>query len=141
MGAPRQVSPQNTSIVLFDGVCNLCSTSVQFIIERDHKNVFQFAALQSEIGQQFLDRFKIDKNKIHSIILIQDDCFYERSDAALEIARRLGGGWSLLYFFKIFPRFIRDAAYDWIAQRRYRYFGKKNSCWVPTPELKSRFID
>lgn len=141
MGTPRQVNPPNTNIILFDGVCNLCSASVQFIIKRDPKSVFQFAALQSTTGQQLLDHFHIDKNKLHSIILVRGNYFYQRSDAALEIARKLRGVWPLLYTFKILPRFMRDAVYDWISSRRYRFFGKQEACWIPTPDLKSRFID
>jgi len=141
MGAPGEVKPQKSNIVLFDGVCNLCSGSVQFIIKRDAKEVFKFASLQSTFGQQQLDNFKIDKNLLHSIILLRGEQFFQRSDAALEIAKQLSGAWPVLYVFKILPRFVRDGIYNLIARNRYRLFGKKDSCWIPTPELKERFLE
>ena len=141
MGAPGEVKPEVSNIVLFDGVCNLCSGSVQFILKRDVKGVFKFASLQSSFGQQQLDNFKIDKNILHSIILLRGDQFFQRSDAALEIAKQLGGAWSVLYIFKILPRFFRDSIYNLIARNRYRLFGKKDECWIPTPELKERFLE
>ena len=141
MGAPGKVKPQKNNIVLFDGVCNLCSGSVQFIIKRDVKGVFKFASLQSSFGQQQLDNFKIDKNLLHSIILLQGDKFFQRSDAALEISRQLSGAWPVLYIFKIIPRFLRDGIYNIIARNRYRLFGKMDACWIPTPELKERFLE
>lgn len=128
-------------VVLFDGVCNLCSNSVQFIIKRDPKARFKFASLQSAYGQAELTRFNLDPTQLHSIILVQGDTFLERSNAALEIARHLSGAWPLFYAFKIVPRFLRDPVYNWIARNRYRWFGKKNECWLPTPELKSRFLN
>lgn len=141
MGAPGEVKPQESNIVLFDGFCNLCSGSVQFIIKRDLKKVFKFASLQSAFGQQQLENFKIDKNILHSIILVKGDQFFQRSDAALEIARQLNGAWSILYIFKILPRFLRDGLYTIIASNRYRLFGKKDACWIPTAELKERFLE
>lgn len=144
MGSPGEVKPI-PDIVLFDGVCNLCSGSVQFIIKRDKEKAFQFASLQSSFAQQQLEKFNLDKNYLHSIILIrpgnQQDQFFQRSDAALEIVKKLSAGWPMLYGFKILPRFIRDGVYNWIANNRYRFFGKKSSCWIPTPELKGRFIE
>lgn len=128
-------------IILFDGVCNLCSSSVQFIIKRDTKLVFKFASLQSDFGQHQLEKFNLDKNSLYSLILIKDGKAYQRSDAALLIARELRGGWSIFYSFIIVPRIIRDLAYNLVAQNRYRFFGKKDACWLPTPELRSRFID
>jgi predicted DCC family thiol-disulfide oxidoreductase YuxK len=141
MGAPGEVKPQNRDIILFDGVCNLCSGSVQFIIKRDEKGIFKFASLQSSFGQQQLDRFKLNKNLLYSIILLRGDQTFQRSDAALEIAKQLSGGWPLLYIFKILPRFLRDGIYNLIARNRYRLFGKKDACWIPTPELKERFLE
>jgi predicted DCC family thiol-disulfide oxidoreductase YuxK len=128
-------------VVLFDGVCNLCSNSVQFIIKRDPKARFKFASLQSVFGQAELTRLKLNPNQLHSIILIQGDAFLERSTAALEIARHLSGVWPLVYIFKIVPRFLRNPVYNWIARNRYRWFGKKNECWLPTPDLRDRFLD
>lgn len=141
MGAPGEVKPQNTNIILFDGVCNLCSGSVLFIIQRDKKGIFKFASLQSSFGQQQLDKFEIDKNLLHSVILLRGNQIFQRSDAALEIAKQLSGAWSVLYIFKILPRFLRDGVYNLIARNRYSLFGKKDACWIPTPELKERFLE
>jgi len=141
MGAPGEVKPQNTNIVLFDGVCNLCSGSVLFIIQRDKKGIFKFASLQSSFGQQQLDTFKIDKNLLHSVILLRSNQIFQRSDAALEIAKQLSGAWPVLYIFKILPRFLRDGVYNLIARNRYSLFGKKDACWIPTPQLKERFLE
>ena len=141
MGTPGKVKPQANDIVLFDGVCNLCSRSVFFIIQRDRKEIFKFASLQSSFGQQQLDKFKIDKNLLHSLILIRSNQIFHRSDAALEIAKQLSGAWPVLYIFKILPRFLRDGIYNLIARNRYRLFGKKDACWIPTPELKERFLE
>ncbi|MBX2962472.1 MAG: DUF393 domain-containing protein [Cyclobacteriaceae bacterium] len=128
-------------IVLFDGVCNLCSNSVQFIIKRDPKAQFKFASLQSVYGKEILKRFKLNADVLHSIILVKGDCYFERSDAALFIAKNLSGAWPLFNAFKIVPRFIRDAVYNWVARNRYKWFGMKNECWFPTPDLKNRFLD
>lgn len=141
MGSPGEVTLPQAKIILFDGVCNLCSGAVQFIIKRDRKGIFKFASLQSSFGQQQLEKFNIDKNLLHSIILVHDDQFFERSDAALEIAKHLNGLWLVLYVFKIIPRFIRDGIYNLIARNRYGLFGKKDACWIPTPELKDRFLE
>ena len=141
MGSPGTVKPQQRSVVLFDGVCNLCSGAVQFIIKRDTKGVFKFAPLQSSFGQQQLDQFQLDKKLLHSIILVRDGQFLQQSDAALEIVKNLKGAWTMLYIFKILPRFLRDGIYNFIATNRYRLFGKKDECWIPTPELKERFLE
>lgn len=127
-------------VLLFDGVCNLCNGSVQFIIERDPDARFRFASLQSEEGQVVLSRFENRPSDLSSVVLIQDDQLYARSEAALRVARQLGGGWSLLYAFIVVPRPIRDAVYDWIARNRYRWFGKKDACMIPSPDLQSRFL-
>lgn len=129
------------AVVLFDSVCNLCSNSVQFIIKRDPKARFKFASLQSAYGQAELTRFNLDPTQLHSIILVQGDTFLERSNAALEIARHLSGAWPLFYAFKVVPRFMRDPVYNWIARNRYRWFGRKNECWLPTHDLRDRFLD
>jgi predicted DCC family thiol-disulfide oxidoreductase YuxK len=128
------------SIILFDGVCNLCSGAVQFILKRDYKNHFVFASLQSEVGKQLLLKYQVT-TKVETIILIQDNKWFSQSDAALEIARKLSGAWPLLYALKIFPRFIRDGVYNWISRNRYRFFGKKESCMIPAPAWKNRFLD
>ena len=127
-------------VILFDGVCNLCNDFVVYIIKRDKKNVFRFAALQSEAGEKLLSKFKIDRVKTDSIILVDGEQFYERSAAALHIAKYLSGGFPLLYAFIVIPRFIRDGIYDWIARNRYKWFGKKESCMIPTKELQSKFL-
>jgi predicted DCC family thiol-disulfide oxidoreductase YuxK len=128
-------------IILFDGVCNLCSSSVQFIIKRDPKARYKFASLQSHFGQIFLQEKKLSSDDFHSLIVIKNDAYLQRSDAALEIARHLSGLWPLFYAFKFLPRFLRDPVYNWISRNRYNWFGKKESCWLPTMDLRSRFID
>lgn len=127
-------------IVLFDGVCNLCNGTVVFIIQRDTKDHFRFAALQSDIGIQLTQELGIDTTQIESIILVHQQRYYYKSGAALRIARDLKGAWPLLSVFLIIPPFIRDGIYDIIARNRYRWFGKKESCMIPTPELKSKFL-
>lgn len=128
-------------VILFDGVCNLCNRSVQFVIKRDKKKLFQFAALQGELGQQLLRKFHLDPNDLNSFVLVEGDKAYRRSSAALRVARRLSGGWKLLYGFMIIPPFIRNAVYNVVARNRYKWFGKRNECMIPTPELRSRFLD
>lgn len=133
----------NTSehpILLFDGVCNLCNSSVQFIVKRDKDATFRFASLQSEEAQELLDAFDDKPGDLSSVILVEDSKLYARSTAALRIARRLGGAWPLLYGFIIIPQPIRDGVYNWIARNRYRWFGKKDQCMIPSPDLKSRFL-
>ena len=121
-------------LLLFDGVCNLCNASVQFIIERDKQDVFRFASLQSEVGQQFINERQIDTEKIDSIILVvPGESYYVKSSAALRIAKHLHGGWTLLQVFLLLPPFIRDFFYDIVARNRYRWFGKQDNCWIPTP--------
>lgn len=127
-------------IILFDGVCNLCSTAVQFIIERDGEGRFAFASLQSNVGQKLSAEHEIDGTSLDSIVLIDRGKAYQRSTAALHIARQLDGAWKLLYAGMVFPPFIRDRVYDWIAANRYKWFGEKTECWIPTPELRSRFL-
>lgn len=129
------------AVILFDGVCNLCNGSVQFIIKRDVNSQFQFAALQSAYGQGQLNKLNIPANALQSIVLIKKDKYYQRSNAVLEISRMLGGFWSVLYVFKIIPTFFRDWIYNVIANNRYRWFGKQNQCMIPTPALKTRFLD
>ena len=133
---------EEQQIVLFDGVCNLCSGGVQFILKRDRKDLFRFASLQSELGQQLLAERQIDPKTTDSMVLIQPGkAFYLRSDAALAIGKQLPGIWGLLAVFQWVPSSIRDIVYDFIARNRYRWFGKKESCMIPTPELKSKFLD
>lgn len=131
---------KSKKIILFDGVCNLCNGAVTFIIKRDKHDRFRYAALQSEVGRTLTDKHGIDTSKTDSIILIEDDRCYTKSSAALRIARHLSGGYPLLYGFMILPKFIRDPLYDVIARNRYQWFGKRESCMVPTPELKAKFL-
>lgn len=129
-------------IILFDGVCNLCNSSVQFVIKRDNKDLFRYAALQSEVGQQLVAERHIDTRQVDSIILIERGvAYYTKSDAALEIAKDLGGLWKMSAIFTWVPRSIRNAVYDFVARNRYKWFGKKEACMVPTPELKAKFLE
>lgn len=134
--------PENKKIILFDGVCNLCDGAVQFIIKHDKKDVFRYASLQSEIGKKLVAERGMDPEEIDSIMLIEPGvAYYRKSTAALEIARDLSGGYSLLKNFLFIPEIIRDGVYDFIANNRYRWFGKKEQCMIPTPELKAKFLD
>jgi len=128
-------------VILFDGVCNLCSNIVQFVIRHDKKNRYKFASLQSEFGQKLIKQFKLSANELNSFILYENGRIYTKSTGALKVAKHLDGSWSLLYGFIIIPKFIRDAVYSYIAKHRYQWFGKKDACWVPTPALKEKFID
>ncbi|KUG07003.1 thiol-disulfide oxidoreductase DCC family protein [Solirubrum puertoriconensis] len=129
------------SIILFDGVCNLCHGLVQFIIARDPVGRFQFASLQSEVGQRLMPGgINPDPDNPDSVVLIENGRAYTHSTAILRILQHLGGGWRLLSVGMVLPRFLRDAAYRFVARNRYRWFGKQNECWLPTPELKARFI-
>jgi predicted DCC family thiol-disulfide oxidoreductase YuxK len=134
--------PEGKQIVLFDGVCNLCNRSVQFVIRHDPNDRFRFASLQGETGRKLLAERGIDTASTDSIILIDPGvALYIKSDAALELARNLKGyGW-LPVLFGWLPRSLRDAAYDLVARNRYRWFGKQEQCMVPSPELRGRFLD
>ncbi|MET1056208.1 MAG: DCC1-like thiol-disulfide oxidoreductase family protein [Pedobacter sp.] len=129
------------AIIFFDGVCNLCTSSVKFVIKRDRKDCFRFAPLQGETAGQYIDVADTPENTAPgSIILLEGGKIYKRSTAALRIARRLGFGWNLLYGFIIVPAFIRDIIYDQIAKRRYSIWGREESCMVPTAGLKAKFL-
>ena len=127
-------------IILFDGVCNLCSASVQFIIKRDRAGRFSFASLQSGIGQQLSAQHGIDAADLDSIVLVEGGKAYQRSTAALRIGRHLDGAWKLLYAGMIVPPFIRDRVYDYVATNRYNWFGEQTECWIPTAALRGRFL-
>jgi len=129
-----------SNVILFDGVCNFCNSSVNFIIDHDKKNIYRFAALQSDIGQKILEFYKLPKDNFDSFILVENDKVYKKSSAAIMVARNLGGIYSLAYPFIFIPRFIRDFFYNLIAKNRYKLFGKKDSCRIPTPELKEKFL-
>ena len=128
-----------SSIVLFDGVCNFCNSAVNFIIKHDRANRFKFAPLQSEIGQELTAKYKIGED-VDSVILVEDDQAFTHSTAGLRIARGLGGVWSLAYVLIIIPAAVRDWFYRLFARYRYRLFGKKDMCMMPTPDVKERFI-
>lgn len=132
---------QEKPLILFDGVCNLCSGAVQFVLKRDPGNIFQFASLQGETGRALLLERGRASDALSSIILLDNGKIHTRSTAALRIARRLSGAWPLLYAFIVIPPFIRDAVYDLIARNRYKWFGKKQECWIPGPQWKDRFLD
>lgn len=128
-------------IILFDGVCNLCNKSVQFVIRHDAEKKFRFASLQSAAGQSLLIKYKLPANVFNSLVLIQNEKAHTRSGAALRVAKQLSGLTKLLYGFIIVPPFIRDGIYDWIARNRYKWFGERTSCMIPTPDIKSRFLN
>lgn len=133
-------APHN-HIILFDGVCNLCNKSVQFVIKKDKQAKFKFAALQSEAGRQLLKEYNRSQNNFTTIIYIRNNKIYTRSSAALHILKDLGGIWQLCYPFIVIPPFIRNPVYNIIAQNRYKLFGKQDSCMIPTPDLKNRFLE
>ena len=134
------MSSAEHKIILFDGVCNLCNSSVQFVIKRDKNSVFRYAALQEEVASRELTKRNEPIPEIDSVILIDGDKVYYRSDAALRIAKHLSGAWPLTQVFWIVPRFIRDAVYNFVGRNRYKWFGKKDSCRMPTPEERARFL-
>lgn len=130
----------NHPVILFDGVCNLCNASVQFIIERDKKRYFRFATLQGETAKRLLANHKINHKKTESVILVFGDRAFLHSRAALEITKKLNGLWPLLYVFRFIPAVLRDKIYDWIAKNRYRWFGKREACMIPSRELQELFL-
>jgi len=132
--------PEDHPVVLFDGVCNLCAGSVKFLIERDPEGVFRFAPLQSAVAEQLLADHEIDPSALDSVVLVEDGEVYTKSDAVLRAARHLGGIYRLLPPFGVVPRRLRNAVYDFVAARRYGWFGKKDQCMMPTPDISSRFL-
>jgi predicted DCC family thiol-disulfide oxidoreductase YuxK len=127
-------------LILFDGVCNFCNSSINFVIDHDSQKRFKFASLQSEVGQQYLAQFSRNKKDFDSVLLVKNGRVFEKSDAALHIARHLDGAWKWLYFLRWVPRVIRDMIYDLVAKNRYRIFGKSDACRLPNPELRERFL-
>lgn len=130
----------NKSVILFDGVCNLCNSFVRFVIRRDRKNRFVFASLQSAEAERLLTGYS-ESGNLKTIILVEGPKIYVRSDAVLRILRHLSGGWQILYGLVILPRFIRDGVYRLIAKKRYRWFGKREECMVPGPEIMNKFLE
>ncbi|KYD15717.1 thiol-disulfide oxidoreductase DCC family protein [Geobacillus sp. 44B] len=127
------------TIILFDGVCSLCSASVQFIIARDPHAVFRFASLQSEAGEALRQKFGVPE--VDSLVLLEDGRYYTKSSAALRICRRLAGAWKLFCIFWLVPKPLRDYVYGFVAKHRYEWFGKRDHCLMPTPDIRARFLD
>ncbi len=127
-------------IILFDGVCNLCNRFVNFIIDRDKKNSFKFAALQSSTGEKLLISSGFNPDSLYSIILIDIDKYYEKSSAVLRIIKYLGGFWQIFFSLIIIPPFLRNPVYNLIARKRYKWFGKRDVCKIPSPEMNQKFL-
>lgn len=137
----QSVNPSHRyAAVLFDGVCNFCNGWVRFIIERDPKQYFRFASLQSETASSLLRKHSI-KVSLDSIVLLEGEKYYTESTAILRICKQLKGFWKGLYVLILVPKPIRDAVYRWFAKNRYRFFGRQESCMVPTPEIRERFLE
>ena len=133
---------ENKSIILFDGVCNLCNASVNFVIKHDKKAQFLFASFQSDAAKEILLQFNLENLNAGTVILVEGNKAYDKSTAALKIIKRLdGGGFKAIYAFFIIPKFFRDWIYSFIAQNRYKWFGKRESCMIPSHELKNRFLE
>ncbi|GAL70993.1 thiol-disulfide oxidoreductase DCC family protein [Jejuia pallidilutea] len=134
--------PEGKSLIVFDGVCNLCNASVQYVIKRDKNNKFLFAPLQSKIGEKIIKAYNINTAKVDSILLFNPKTgIYSKSTAALKIASKLSFPTNILTIFLIVPAFIRNWVYDFIAKNRYKWYGKKEACMIPTPDLKKKFLD
>lgn len=134
------IATNNEAIILFDGICNLCNSSVQFVLKHDTKKQFLFASLQSDASRKLLLQFNYENAKMDTIVLIEKNKVYDKSTAALRIARKLNPLWNWLYVLIIIPKSIRDFFYDIIAKNRYGWFGKRNSCLMYMTEYKNRFI-
>ena len=128
-------------VILFDGVCNLCTASVRFVIARDRRKLFRFASLQSPVAERLLGAEAQPRDSLESVVLVADGRIHRKSTAALLTARRLDGLWPLLAVFLAVPRPLRDAVYDWIGRRRYRWFGRRDVCWLPDADLAERFLE
>lgn len=128
-------------VILFDGVCNLCNGSVLFILNRDPSGIFRFAPLQSETGKNLLSKFDLPNDKLDSIILVENNEYYLRSTAALKILQRLGALWKIVYVFMLVPRPVRDYIYDIVARNRYKWYGKRAECMIPSSDIESRFLE
>ena len=128
------------AIVLFDGVCNFCNATINFVIEHDKAGYFKFAPLQSGMGEELMAKHDIDRVKTDSVILVENGKAFTHSEAALRIAKRLDGVWSWAYALIVIPRPLRDLAYRLFAKQRYRLFGRRDACMMPTPEIRARFL-
>ena len=131
---------QDKPVIFFDGVCNLCNSSVQFILKKDTKNIFLFSSLQSDAAKDILLQYNLENFDLSSIILLDNGIIYQKSTAILKITKRLKGIYKCFYLFIIIPKFIRDAMYSFIAKNRYKWFGKRVSCMLPTKEITLRFL-
>lgn len=127
-------------IILFDGVCNFCNGAINFVLKQDKKGIFRFAPLQSESGQKLLQQYNLSKEDFDSFVLIDEGKVYKKSSASLRVMNKLPWYWKGLQIFRIIPTFLRDAIYDFIAKRRYKWFGKKDQCMLPASEIKNRFL-
>lgn len=136
----RTMPSNDHAIVLFDGVCNFCNATINWVIRNDRRRYFRFAPLQEPAGARLQAQYGFDPSQHDTFILIEDGRAYGRSTAALRMVRRLGGLYPLAYAFIAVPRPIRDAVYDWFARRRYRCFGRRDECMVPTEDVRSRFL-
>ena len=128
-------------LVLFDGVCNFCNFWIQFALKHDKKGKLKFGSLQGTTAQQILPQYNIDPAVLTSVIFIEDGIAYRESTAALKVCKHLDGGWKLLYLFIVIPAFLRDGIYKWIGRNRYKWFGKQESCMLPSPEQRARFVE
>lgn len=131
----------NSPILLFDGHCNLCNNSIQFVLRHEKKAIIQFASLQSEIGTRLLQQHAINTKEIDSLVLIDNETVFVKSAAALRLTKHLKGLYPALIILLVVPAFIRDVVYDYVARNRYKWFGKTDSCMVPSPKFKNRFLD
>ncbi len=127
-------------IILFDGVCNFCNGAINFVLKQDKKGIFRFAPLQSETGQSLLNRYNLSTKEFDSFVLIDNGKVYKKSAASLQVMNKLPWYWKELQLLKIIPTAFRDAIYDFIAKNRYKWFGKKDQCMIPTPEIRNRFL-
>jgi len=133
--------PKEKKIILFDGVCNFCDAAVQFIIKRDKKDIFRFVAIQSDLGQEIIKHIGIDTSKTDSIILyVPGEAYYYKAEAALKIGKELGGLYSLLTIFTLLPKGLSNIVYDFVARNRYKWYGIKDACMIPTPAMKAKFL-
>ncbi|WP_297334052.1 DCC1-like thiol-disulfide oxidoreductase family protein [Flavobacterium sp.] len=133
--------PKDKKIILFDGVCNLCDSTVQFVIKNDKKDIFRFVPLQSDLGKEITAYIGLDTSKTDSIVLYEPGkAYYYKADAAMKIAKDLGGVYSLLNAFSVLPSSLTNVAYDYVARNRYKWYGKKDECMIPTPEMRAKFL-
>ncbi len=135
------MTENSDKIVLFDGVCNLCNASVQFLIRRDRTKIFKFASLQSGTARKMLESHHEKGAFLKSIVFLDNGQVYYESDAVLRICRYLGWPWKGGHYLRFFPRWLRDGVYRWVARNRYRWFGKKDQCMVPAEDVSDRFLD